>query len=87
MFDHYCGYFFVSKDLMKKTWKRRLVVVTSRMLMRGPNQIQQSGIESPRKQSLLHMTNYVARLHVRHTGGDLVPSPYLQVEIKDLDVS
>ncbi len=30
-----------------------------------------------------HMTNYVARLvHGWHTGGKLVPSPYLQVNIK-----
>ena len=30
-----------------------------------------------------HMTNFVARLHGWHTGGDLLPSPHLQVTVRN----
>jgi hypothetical protein len=80
--DRYCGYSFVSKDLMEKYMEEKIGRSHVPHGHEGPKPDPAVLDRVPASNLFCHMTNYVARLHGWHTGGDLVPSPYLQVEIK-----
>ncbi len=80
--DRYYGYSFVSKELMEKYMEEKIGRGHVPRGHEGPKPDPAVWDRVPASNLFCHMTNYVARLHGWHTGGDLVPSPYLQVEIK-----
>ncbi len=80
--DHYIGYSFVSEDLMGKYMEEKIGRGHIPHGHEGPKPDPGVWDKVPASNLFCHMTNYVARLHGWHTGGNLVPSLHLQVDIK-----
>ncbi len=80
--DHYIGSSFMSKVLMEKYMEEKIGHGHVPHGHEGAKPDPAVWDKVPTSNPFCHVTNYVARLHGWHTGGNLVPSPHLQVDIK-----